>query len=663
MATVKLETFSPGLPVVQAASFAAKLQNAVKNAAPGTVIDCTSYSGRITFRAPINITRSVTLLFGNLTLTYSGTGNTNMFNVYAPNVKIMGASRSTTVGDAGVTQFVMNGAGAGYHVFVGATVEMAEQENWVSRNGFELRNVELKGIASDIAVDDDQQSTLYNSTGAGGVHIIKGSPFSESEFINDVVLQNVVVNGTRNHGILILGAMSAIIENCTVLNAAGHGFMLDSGKSNIINSCRAESCKLAGFMIKDEKYTLIDGCMTKLSGLGYFLRSTKSVTLNSCGAENNIDRGIQPYSCKVTVNVPMTFTIDDIGVTNQLSFDGSSYLVYGQTSSSDCNNSFASSRYGYTCVDGTQIRRLLVGEGLSNSFVCSRDGDCPDGFMCHEEGVCVPDVTNQVWLQIGAKPGGGAIYRGPGIKTHDAADGSIELHTDWDDGEEYRIYGSSDTEDYGYVKLSRAGKGKRRLKSIIVSGGNSGLACSETEPCPEGFTCDLVNGYCRPDLSSVDADNNPLWRLLGDKPDILLPVYEGPFGIQFHTGWGDADELVQRLYTQQNNTDFDFTNEGTVLNACFSKDPGNRGTSITYLNGQTTHFKCVDAFYNVRIQNPVIKQPFGTKYKMMFLKNDYEAWDRYPSFRLEGANVSSYRYRVEDDFDFIQIADVLDLID
>jgi len=144
MATIKLETFAPGTPQVSATNFVAKLQNAVNNAAPGTVIDCTSYAGRVNFRTPINITRSVTLLFGNITLGYTGAGNTNMFNVYAPNVKIKGVSRagvSTT--DQSVTRLFMTTQGAGYHIFVGATAEMAETQSWVSRHGFELHDIEL----------------------------------------------------------------------------------------------------------------------------------------------------------------------------------------------------------------------------------------------------------------------------------------------------------------------------------------------------------------------------------------------------------------------------------------------------------------------------------------------------------------------------------------
>lgn len=670
MATIKLETFTPGTPVVNLTNFAAKLQNAVNNAAPGTVIDCTSYSGRVNFRTPINITRSVTLLFGNITLGYTGAGNTNMFNVYAPNVKIKGVSRAgVNSTDQSVTRLFMTTQGAGYHIFVGATAEIAETQNWVSRHGFELHDIELKGVASIIEVDDDNESAVYSKTGAGGLHIIKGSPFSSTEFIDDVVLSNVLVDGARNHGIYILGARSSALKNCTVLNAAGHGFMMDGGKSNIIESCRAESCKLAGFHIKEEQYTTLEGCLTRLSGLGFFLRSTKSVTLSTCGAENNIDRGRQPLNYKVTVNVPMTFTIDDVGPVHIFAFDGSSYLVYGQQNYDYCGGYAQTTRYGYTCIEGKQVRQLQV--STSNiGFECGTNGDCPQGFKC-VQGVCVADSNNNVWVKVGAKPSGGNIYRGPGSHMHDPnGNGGIEFHTGWNEGEELRVYGSADTEDYGYVKLLLGGLGvpgggkKRRLKSILNPNGNSGCPCAVDADCPEGFTCDSQTNYCVPDTNSVDANDAPLWTLLGNKPNIDTPVYQhATLPVQLHTGWGEAEDLIQRMYYRNNNSAFDFANEATVLNACYSHDPGNRGTSIFYVNGMTTHFKFVDAFYNTEIINPIMKQPFATKYKMMFLYNSAEGWDRLPSYSLEGGNMSTYQYTTTPDLDYLQVADVLDLVD
>ena len=671
MATIKLETFAPGTPQVSATNFVAKLQNAVNNAAPGTVIDCTSYAGRVNFRTPINITRSVTLLFGNITLGYTGAGNTNMFNVYAPNVKIKGVSRagvSTT--DQSVTRLFMTTQGAGYHIFVGATAEMAETQSWVSRHGFELHDIELKGLASLIEVDDDNESTVYTRTGAGGLHIIKGSPFSSTEFIDDVVLSNVLVDGARNHGIYMLGARSSALKNCTVLNAGGHGYMMDGGKSNIIESCRAELCKLAGFHIKEEQYTTLESCLTKLSGLGFFLRSTKSVTLSTCGAENNIDRGRQPYNYRVTVNVPMTFTIDDVGPLHQFAFDGSSYLVYGQQNYDFCGGDAQTTRYGYTCIEGKQVRQLQVSTSYTR-FECTENGDCPEGFKC-VEGLSVVDINNtNQWQKVGAKPSGGEIYRGPGSQMHDPnGNGGIEFHTGWDQREELRVYGVLETEDYGYVKFGTrsprrtGGPLGRRLKSILNPNGNSGCPCAIDADCPQGFTCDPQTNYCVPDTGSVDANDAPLWTLLGNKPNIDTPVYQhATLPVQFHTGWDDGEELIQRMYYRNNNSAFDFANEATVLNACYSHDPGNRGTSIFYVNGMTTHFKFVDAFYNTEIINPLIKQPFGTKYKMMFLLDTGETWQRYPSYSMEGSNMQTYAYSTTPDLDYLQVADVLDLTD
>ena len=83
MATFKLENFGP-IPIGSTSPtlFEAKLNNAIFESAPGSVIDCTSYVGRIDIKKTIVINKSLTFLLGNCYLNYSGDGD--MIQIKAP---------------------------------------------------------------------------------------------------------------------------------------------------------------------------------------------------------------------------------------------------------------------------------------------------------------------------------------------------------------------------------------------------------------------------------------------------------------------------------------------------------------------------------------------------------------------------------------------------
>jgi hypothetical protein len=647
MATIKLETFAPGNTQVLANNFLTKLQNAVNNAPNGSVIDCTSYTGRISFRVPVNITRSVTLLFGNVTLNFSGAANQNMFNVYAPNVKIKGVNNT----NAGATQFAMAAGGSGYHIFVGATAPMAEQQNWASRHGFELHDIQLKGIASVVERGKDETAD-YTVVGCGGLHIVKGSPFSHSEFIDDVVLQNVQVNGARNHGILILGARGAVVNNCTVINAGGHGFMLDSGKSNVMQSCRAEACWLAGFLIKEEKYTSLEGCLATLSALGFFMRATKSVTLTSCGAENNVDRTENeqvrlPLAMNVPVHVPLTFILDDIGRDYSGVYNGTNYLVAGGFNDTDCGRT-GSMRYGYVCTGKTLCPQIIT----STTRLTQTD----DGFK-EENGYRVPDLESGWWYQVGTKPTGPIYaYDGHASQPHQNEYQRIEFHTGWGDAEDLRIYGQQDPEEFGYTTIEG-----RRVRQLILSDGATELKPAETDPiCPLGFKNE--DGQCAFSKEAQDGNGNLIWNYIGEKNG--GSVYMHPTGILKYDNVDVNDPIMREIYQTNNSTLTDFTNDGTVLQACYSKDPGNRNGSVFYANAGTTHIRALNYFYNLNIISPILSQRLGCKYLIRIDVNlkSYEgvAW---PNYRMTGFSYASLHYQEESDLDYIKKADILDNLD
>jgi hypothetical protein len=649
MATIKLETFTPGNAQILATNFITKLQNAVNNAPNGSVIDCTSYTGRISFRVPVNITRSVTLLFGNVTLNFSGAANQNMFNVYAPNVKIKGVNNT----NAGATQFAMAAGGSGYHVFVGATQAMAEKEGWVSRHGFELHDVELKGIAS-IIKDTEESKPNYGFIGCGGVHIVKGSPFSHSEFIDDVVLQNVQVNGARNHGILMLGARGAVVNNCTVINACGHGYMLDSGKSNVMQSCRAEACYLAGFLIKGEKYTSLEGCLATLSGLGFFVRATKSVTLTSCGAESNVDRTENqkigmPQSMNVPVYVPLTFMLDDIG-RNKGTFNGTNYVISGGFSvSEDCARA-EDARYGYVCTGKVLCPQIITKTTLL------KEGD--EGFI-NNNGTIVPDLESGMWYQVGTKPTGSIYaYDGKAYQPHQEENQRVEFHTGWGDAEDLRIYGQQDPEEYGYTTIEG-----RRVRQLISADNTTQLQAYEKgyPQCPPGFYTD-GGGWCYPDTKLTDDNGNLIWNYIGDKNG--GSVHQHPAGIIKYDAVYTDQTPLREIYKSNNSALTDFTNEGTLLQACYSKDPGNRKGSVFYTNPKTAHIRAMQSYYSLRISVPVISQRLACKYLIRFELGDRRIEESpWPNYRLEGFAYENAQYQEEGDMDFVKIADILDLTD
>jgi len=88
---------------------------------------------------------------------------------------------------------------------------------------------------------------------------------------------------------------------------------------------------------------------------------------------------------------------------------------------------------GYVCVGGYCVLQIIT-SNLSSGLACQIDGGCPEGFYCLD-GECIPDLASGLWVEIGQKPGGYPIYQGPG---------GVELHTGWDEGEDYEVLSCKD---------------------------------------------------------------------------------------------------------------------------------------------------------------------------------------------------------------------------
>jgi len=235
--------------------------------------------------------------------------------------------------------------------------------------------------------------------------------------------------------------------------------------------------------------------------------------------------------------------------------------------------------------------------------------------------------------------------------------GNFELHTGWDEREEYRIYGNCDIEE-GYVKLAakpRKGPAGRRLKSIIIPDDSSGLDCSE--PCPPGFTCDLVTNSCMPDLASLDPDDNPYWTLIGNKPGGGGPVYVGPYEVQFHTGWDDEEELIQKLYYTNNQDITDFTSVDNTFISSESTTPGKSLGVITYVDEMTSHFSVHGAAYRNNIISPKVKG-YATKFAVRITELDPNSIPDANFVNIPDPSVTTVNPEPPD-FDYLRLTDVL----
>jgi hypothetical protein len=291
----------------------------------------------------------------------------HMFWIQSDNVTIEGTGRSskkdTVSSTYANTQFHMilpNNATqhGGYHIsnenITPDTV--TEAYNVITLKGFDCIGVEQNYNDSgpgNTIVPVPWPSTSPNfglpGYGAGGICIVEGNPFVSGggNAVNQVYIENIFVWQTRDHGILLLGAILAQIINCRVSNAAGHGFYLGGtcvdnvspftlggSTSTYFVNCYASSGKLAGFCAHSASYSQFQNCAAEFFGMGYFLRSAFNVSLFGCGAEQNdssdnipVDMGITFKSYDGTSVVDKT--LNDIGTDFRTRYKGTSLYIGG----------------------------------------------------------------------------------------------------------------------------------------------------------------------------------------------------------------------------------------------------------------------------------------------------------------------------------------------
>lgn len=313
---------------VTGATFTAKLQAAgsSSNYPEGTVFDCSMYKSE-SITATVTIRRAgLTFLFGEGDFVMSA-ANQNMFEIQAPNVTIIGVSRSARDSSSanGSTRFVMTSTTGGYHI---ATTPTASN-GWATSDSVTIMNLDLVGVQSVYTAVGGVAT--YTTQGAGGIFLSEGNPNAANQNINNVLISGVLIEGARRHGVMLYGAIASKLQNVRVRNAGGHGFYITGSSTSVnLDTCYASGNHLAGFCIDETSYSTLNNCASDSNGLGYWMRSSKSVTMSSCGAEGCIVRSSIPNNLGIVVPAQAgNVTINDIGADNVNFIKGTSFLFTG----------------------------------------------------------------------------------------------------------------------------------------------------------------------------------------------------------------------------------------------------------------------------------------------------------------------------------------------
>ena len=270
------------------------LQNALKlaleslNEGEDAILDCTYFKGSHTITEGFQINNPVKLIFGGIDITYDNIIDTNLFTFNCNNISIEGLNRNTDKSQvvSGSTIFRMINSDStlnGYHI-----------KSRGNKN-IEIKNITLVGKRTTLG--HQYNNNTYPIDGVGGIYIEKSKPevIEASNTCNNTRIENVLIAGTKSHGIYIDTPILSTFKNIRLSDCGGHGIFINNGTSILLENVYSSSANMAGFCIYGASYVSLNNCVSENSGIGFWIRSAFNVTLMNPGVEETNTCGKNPW--------------------------------------------------------------------------------------------------------------------------------------------------------------------------------------------------------------------------------------------------------------------------------------------------------------------------------------------------------------------------------
>lgn len=252
------------------------------------IIDCTYFKGIHTITNGFIVDKPVTILFGDIDVTLDNPNGSNFFTFNCNNISIEGINRNTDKNsiEAGATIFRMINADTtleGYHI------------KSKGNKNLSLKNLTLVGVQTTLGRQYNNES--YPLNGSGGVYMEKADPSSTfgGNTCNNVRMENLLISGTKAHGIYIDTPILSTIKNVRLSDIGGHGVFINAGTSLAFENVYMASANMAGFCIYGATYVSLNNCVAENCSIGFWLRSSFNVTMMSPGVEETFTAGTNPW--------------------------------------------------------------------------------------------------------------------------------------------------------------------------------------------------------------------------------------------------------------------------------------------------------------------------------------------------------------------------------
>jgi hypothetical protein len=176
------------------------------------------------------------------------------------------------------------------------------------------------GITATDLTGNTIQGITLNGPGSGtgkGIY----STLSVLNNQQDLTFRDLMIVNFGGTGLELLQPVASTFQNVTTNSNLGHGFYIHgnlsggaAGTSCSFISCYANTNSLIGYWINNMTYCAFDGCAADSNGVGYQIDTSECVTLNGCGAEQQLaQNGYDGTSFKITgsnnvvLNAPWTY--------------------------------------------------------------------------------------------------------------------------------------------------------------------------------------------------------------------------------------------------------------------------------------------------------------------------------------------------------------------